>query len=177
MTFWTFYVQIYIHVDQLYMAMLLWYLVKRDLSKSYPVQQCTLLYTIRHFLQGTRTIWPCLSGQVVVIHSGFIQEKKHFLEPNSQMFISAKIILNLHRFWLKQTLLYPLYFPYIIGIPVSFSTKEHKDTREDVFIFLKNNQRQVEINFIIIFFSGKFVQEIFLVTKNLHQVFKILCKL
>ena len=34
------------------------------LKQTCPVQACIVAYTI-HFSQGTRTTWPCLSGQVV----------------------------------------------------------------------------------------------------------------
>ena len=48
--------------DQIYITVYFWYLVKRDLSS---VCYCTVAYTIRHFLHGTRKTRPSLSGRVV----------------------------------------------------------------------------------------------------------------
>ena len=51
-----------IQIDQLYMVVCFWYLVKSDLSN---VRYCTVPYTESNFLQGTRNTQPCLSDHVV----------------------------------------------------------------------------------------------------------------
>ena len=54
--------------DQLHMGVVCFlYLVKRGF---FSLHYFTVAYTIRHFLQGTRTTRPCISGLVVGAEAG-----------------------------------------------------------------------------------------------------------
>ena len=52
-----------IYITYYPMAVLFWYLVKRDF---YSVRYCKVYVQKRHFLLGTRTTRPCLTGDPVV---------------------------------------------------------------------------------------------------------------